>query len=248
MCWAYWRPLCVCARACVCSPIFLSGLVFCLIMTRVFETSCPLPLNSCPSLSFSGPLVTSNLVCRSSFSSICLRSCPPSPLSPRCMFKQLALRTGGTLSMQIQSPSSLCHPHFFVITLFTVLSKHNLVMRWPSSCRWPSTLALRRLSLSCCCLFCPIRPLASCCINYCWCPYRPKTTCMLICTLKLGNQLLCLPECPCNLPCCTVSGQHVKHVHIIMTRQVVGWSFEQVSICCIWVCNLSPHILLICTK
>lgn len=110
-------------------------LVFCLLMTTVFETSCPLPLSSCPSLPFSVPL-TSNLLPRppAPSSPPLLLFCPPLPPSPRCRFKQLALSAADTSSMQIESPPTLCLPHFLAVVLFSLPLRDYVVMRVSCLC------------------------------------------------------------------------------------------------------------------
>lgn len=117
----------------MCACVSFLGLVFCLLMTTVCETSCPLSLYSCPSLPFLplSPLI----LCLS------LLFLPPfpftPPLPPNHRFKQLASSSADTSSMQIESPLTLRLSHFLAVFLFSLPFRDYVVMR--VSCLYSKT-------------------------------------------------------------------------------------------------------------
>lgn len=125
MCLAYWGAVCVCIG--------------------VFLRACVLPANDhcfrdpLPSFSlllsislFSAPL-TSNLVPQPPVSPTTPFLSPPLPPNTRCRFKQPALCSADTLSMQIESPPplsvSLPLSFLFPVFLFSLPFRDYVVMR-----------------------------------------------------------------------------------------------------------------------
>lgn len=136
-------------------------------MTTVFKTSCPLSLFSCLSFPFPAPL-TSNRVPQPPVSPTTPSLSPlPQTHHPRRKFKQLALSSADTSSMQIESPPTLRLSHFFPVSRsrFPLPFRDYVVMRM--SCLYSRTLltslsfalALVSLALSCthpCCHSCAV--------------------------------------------------------------------------------------------
>lgn len=146
----------------MCAEVSLPRLVFCLLMTSVFETSCPPSPHSCPSLSLLAlpSLALSPLIL--SFTLLFLP--PPPPLSvllrrptPGASFKQPALSAADTSSMQIESPpASLSHSS--PVLLFSLPFRYYVVMR--VSCLYSET----SLTLPFFCFhICALPRVLSCC-------------------------------------------------------------------------------------
>ncbi len=107
----------------------------------VFLEACVLPANDhcfrdlLPSFSlllsvslFPAPL-TFNLVPQPPVSPTTPFLFPPPPPNPRCRFKQLALSSADTSSMQIESPPTLRLSHFFPVFFFSLPFRDYVVMR-----------------------------------------------------------------------------------------------------------------------
>lgn len=149
----------------MCSEVSLPRLVFCLLMTSVFKTSCPLPPHS---LSVSLFALPSQALSPLILSFPLLFLPPPPPLSvllrrptPDAGFKQPALGAADTSSMQIESPpASLSHS--FPVLLFSLPFRYYVVMR--ASCLYSQTF----LTLPFFCFhICSLPHALSCCRSLC---------------------------------------------------------------------------------
>lgn len=164
---------------CVCTCVPFSGLLFCLLMTTVFQTFCPFSLYSCLSLP-SLPLSTSNLVPHPSVTSSLLPflRCPTAHADSNTSLEhRLPFVSANQIFPKLSSLSCL--------SLFSLCVRDYVVMRVSclQSKAFLTLLLLLSLSLShvVTLSFCPLHLPSSCFINY---------KCTWLCVWARGDLLM----------------------------------------------------------